>query len=86
VGQYEQDHTARYLAARHVGAWSRRFAASAIPSSRERAHALGRAFGEHGPPTNDMLFGCLDEILERVQSGEKRPAVLEAPAMGKWEG
>jgi uncharacterized protein (TIGR00661 family) len=86
VGQYEQELNARYLDALHVGAWSRRFEASAIASFLERAHELGRAFGEHGPPTNDMLFGCLDEILERVQSGEKRPAVLEAPAMGKWEG
>ena len=33
---------------------------------------------------NDMLFGCLDELLARVGRGESRPVRLDARAMGKW--
>lgn len=85
-GQYEQELNARYLEALHVGAWAKRFEAEPIARFLERAGELGRAFGERGPLSNDMLFGCLDELVLRVQNGEKRPPVLDCPAMRKWEG
>jgi len=83
-GQYEQELNARYLEALGVGAWSRRFEAEPIAAFLERAGELRRAFPADVPPSNDMLYACVDELVGRVARGEKRPKALEGPAMGKW--
>jgi uncharacterized protein (TIGR00661 family) len=84
AGQYEQELNARYLEALGVGAWSRRFEPEPIAAFLARAPELGRAFDPLRPLDNSMLFSCLDELVARVSRGEKRPVVLESPAMGKW--
>ena len=35
---------------------------------------------------NSMLFSCVDELIQRRARNEKRPNVLNSPAMAKSEG
>ena len=51
-----------------------------LARTNEYAHHL-EAYPRHD---NTMLFGCLDELFQRLAVGDSRPIRLTAPAMGKW--
>jgi uncharacterized protein (TIGR00661 family) len=84
-GQYEQELNARYLEALGYGRWSRHFEAEPIATFLARTDDYAAALASIERPGNSMLFACVDELLERIESGEERGARLESPAMGKWE-
>jgi uncharacterized protein (TIGR00661 family) len=84
-GQFEQELNARYLARLGYGGWAKAFSEGAITEFLEQSDEYEQnlaSFERHG---NELLFECLDELLGRVERGEKRPVRLEARAMGKWE-
>jgi uncharacterized protein (TIGR00661 family) len=85
VGQYEQELNARYLEALGYGASAARFDGRAIAAFLERCPEYQAALGgSRLPRDNAMLFACVDELLARVERGEKRRPTLDSPAMGKW--
>ncbi|HEY3497833.1 MAG TPA: MJ1255/VC2487 family glycosyltransferase [Polyangiaceae bacterium] len=84
IGQFEQELNARYLDALGYGAWARRFEGGPIATFLERSDEYRKALGGGLPRGNGMLMACVDELLARIARGEKRPVVLESPAMGKW--
>jgi len=86
VGQYEQELNARYLEALGYGAAASRVEPRAIAAFLERGPEYQAALGASRlPRDNAMLFACVDELLGRVERGEKRPARLTSPALGKWQ-
>jgi uncharacterized protein (TIGR00661 family) len=85
IGQYEQELNARYLEALGYGASAPRFDGGAIAQFLERCPEYQAALGgSRLPRDNAMLFGCVDELLARVERGEKRRPRLTTPAMGAW--
>ncbi|HEX5100112.1 MAG TPA: MJ1255/VC2487 family glycosyltransferase [Polyangiaceae bacterium] len=87
AGQYEQELNARYLEALGYGASAPRFDGRSIAQFLERVPEYQAALGgSRLPRDNAMLFGCVDELLARVERGEKRRPRLTTPAMGAWSG
>jgi uncharacterized protein (TIGR00661 family) len=85
VGQYEQELNARYLDALGYGASASSFDGRSIAQFLERCPEYQAALGgSRLPRDNAMLFGCVDELLERVERGEKRRPRLATKAMGAW--
>jgi len=35
---------------------------------------------------NSMMLACVDELVERIAHGKKRPSRLRSPNMGHWAG
>jgi uncharacterized protein (TIGR00661 family) len=87
AGQYEQELNARYLEALGYGASAPRFDGRSIAQFLERVPEYQAALGGRRlPRVNAMLVGCVDELLARVERGEKRRPRLTTPAMGAWSG
>jgi uncharacterized protein (TIGR00661 family) len=84
-GQYEQELNARYLEALGYGSWSRHFETEPITAFLARTDEYAAALATFERPGNAMLFGCVDELLERIGRGEERSAQLDSPAMGKFD-
>ncbi len=82
--QYEQELNARYLTHLGYGSWARRLDEDVITRFMESADDFAQTLEVYQRRGNSMLFGCVDELIQRWSQGEKRPKVLEAPAMGKW--
>lgn len=85
-GQFEQTLNARYLAKLGYGAWSETLDAEVLDGFFGRVDDCAQALQAYPSPGNEILFGCVDELVRDVALDEPRPARLEAPAMGKWEG
>jgi uncharacterized protein (TIGR00661 family) len=81
-GQYEQELNARYLDALGYGAWApeldRETIAEFLANTGRYAHGLQT----YEPRDNSMVFGCVDELIARVERGEPRPERLDHAAMG----
>jgi uncharacterized protein (TIGR00661 family) len=84
AGQFEQELNARWLSELGYGMWSDTFDPGAIELFLDGIHKLAEGLQAYEPRDNAMLFGCVDELLERVARGEDRPDVLDGPALGKW--
>jgi uncharacterized protein (TIGR00661 family) len=84
-GQFEQELNARYLQTLGFGAWSEALDAGRIAAFLEQSGVYEQNLAAFAHRGNDTLFRCLDELLQRIQRGESRPARLEAEAPGKWE-
>lgn len=86
-GQFEQVLNGRYLEKLGYGLYADELddelVATFLSRHEDFAHNLSRYPRQ---PDNGMTFRCLDELLRDVSLDEPRPDVLEAPAMGKWEG
>ncbi len=82
--QYEQELNARYLAHLGYGSWARKLDEDVISRFLGRVDDFSQTLEVYQRRDNSMLFGCVDELLERWNRGEKRPKVLDADAMGKW--
>lgn len=82
--QYEQELNARYLAHLSYGAWAPALDPDVIGAFLARTDEYAARLAGFVRPDNEMVFACLDELLVRTARGERRPAWLESPAMGKW--
>jgi uncharacterized protein (TIGR00661 family) len=76
--QYEQELNARYLETLGYGRWSRKLTADAVDGFLEGTEACAEALESYEPQDNAKLFACLDEIVERVSQGKKKPKNLAA--------
>ncbi len=80
--QYEQELNARYLKELGYGSWTRKLDAGAISEFLERTGEIQKSLSSYEPRDNRILLSCLDELIERVAAGKKRPKRLETKAMG----
>ena len=80
--QYEQELNARYLQHLNYGRWSRKLTAAAIDDFMKQTDACAAALERYQPQDNSRLFTCLDEIIECVAKGQKRPKKLRARSPG----
>jgi len=71
--QYEQELNARYLQRLNYGRWSRKLTAGAIDDFMKETEACAEALAGYEPRDNTRLFACLDEIIDCVAQGAKRP-------------
>ena len=78
--QYEQELNARYLQHLNYGHWSRKLTAGAIDDFIKETDACAEALEDYEPQDNSRLFACLDEIIECVAKGQKRPERLATGA------
>ena len=86
-GQYEQEINVRYLKQLGYGDWSfqlerERLARFLDDIPRFTANLQRRYL----PRDNQMIFGCLDELLNGIRQDEPAPKTLQSPAMRKYEG
>jgi uncharacterized protein (TIGR00661 family) len=84
--QFEQEMNARYLKQLGYGSWSLDFDKESIQDFLGQLPAYERGLRRYQPQSNQMLFGCLDEVLHSIRLAEPAPARLVSPAMGKFEG
>jgi len=84
AGQFEQELNARYLAQLGYGAFGRELDTKLLSLFLQQLDGYAARLAERPRYDDSMLFACLDELLERIARGEKRPSVLESPALGKW--
>ncbi|MCK6508632.1 teichoic acid biosynthesis protein [Myxococcota bacterium] len=86
-GQYEQEINVRYLKQLGYGDWSfqieRDRLARFLDDVPRYTQNLQRRYV---PRDNQMLFGCLDELLHAISLNEPPPATLQSPAMRKYQG
>jgi uncharacterized protein (TIGR00661 family) len=85
-GQYEQELNARYIEALGYGSWTKRLDLEQVSAFLERTPEYVKALEGRPRADNSILFGCLDETIDRISRGERRPRRLESPAPMKWEG
>ena len=83
-GQYEQELNARYLDKLGYGRRADVLDEAAIVAFLDGLDRHDAALATYTPRGNDLLFGCVDELLARIAAGESKPDRLDAPAMGKW--
>jgi uncharacterized protein (TIGR00661 family) len=83
-GQFEQELNARYLEQLGYGAWTRRLSQRAITGFLAKTDEFSHALSRYERHDNGMLFACLDELIDRVAAGRKRPVRLEAKSMGSY--
>jgi uncharacterized protein (TIGR00661 family) len=84
--QFEQQLNARYLQHLRYGEWAEHFSVEAIERFLVNVPLYESVLSALPRHDNSMLFACLDELLERSARGDKRPVVLDSPALGKWSG
>ncbi len=83
--QYEQELNARYLEKLGYGAWSRKLELAPLLQFLDRVDDYQHALESYPSRDNSILFQCVDELIERVANGEKRPVRLDVDAPGKFE-
>ena len=76
--QYEQELNARYLRHLNYGRWTRELTTRAIDDFMKETDACAEALEGYEPQDNSRLFACLDEIIDCVARGQKRPKKLAA--------
>lgn len=82
-GQFEQELNARYLSELDYGAYSESLDADAVMRFLDRAAVYEKNLAARPRLDNSMLFGCVDELVQRVARGESRVRVLASPALAK---
>ena len=82
--QYEQELNARYLQHLGYGSWVRSLDGDAVMRFLEKVDEYSENLRAYARQDNSMLFACVDELIERRARDEKRPNVLDSPAMAKW--
>jgi len=83
--QFEQELNARWLEHLGYGTYARELGAETIAHFLERVDSHAKALEAYERYDNSMLFGCVDELVERRRRDKGRPNVLDAPAPGKWQ-
>jgi uncharacterized protein (TIGR00661 family) len=82
--QYEQELNARYLEKLGYGAWARSLELEPLALFLDRIDVYQDALASYPSRDNSILFGCVDELVQRVANGEKRPVRLDSEAPGKF--
>lgn len=85
-GQYEQELNARYLEKLGYGAFADEPSADSIASFLARTNDMSHALARYEPRDNQMLFGCVDELLEHAAHGDPPPERLTTPNLGSFSG
>ena len=85
VHQAEQVMNARWLRRLGYGDCAEAFTEGAIAGFLADLPVREKALASYGPRDNSMTFACLDELLARVERGDRRPDRLDSPAAGKRE-
>ncbi len=85
VGQFEQELNARYLQKLGYGMFTRTLEPEVVETFLANVEVYTKKLERYKPRNNDMLFDLIDEVFDRVQRGEKRPARLSSPNMGSYE-
>ena len=83
--QYEQELNARYLEKLGYGAWARKLELEPLLQFLDKVDIYQETLQSYPSRDNSSLFACVDELIERVRSGEDRPVVLDADAPGKYQ-
>lgn len=83
-GQFEQELNARYLSHLGFGMMSRDLDRDAMETFLAHTDSYAAALEAWVPHDNELLFGCVDEVLRAVANGEPPPARLASPALGKY--
>ena len=80
--QFEQELNARYLAQLGYGAQASAPSVEAIEGLLQASDRYQSALEAYPRQGNELLFGCVDELVERARLGEPAPESLDAPSMG----
>jgi uncharacterized protein (TIGR00661 family) len=83
-GQFEQELNARYLEQLGYGAWARKLGDEVIREFLDRTGEYAKSLSQYNRQGNQMLFDCLDEIIDRISKNKKRPGELETKAKGSY--
>ena len=84
AGQYEQELNARYLQQLGYGRLGAAIAADVIDDFVLHAPDMQDALESYVPRDNDILFGCVDELLRDVDLDEPPPQALRHANLGSY--
>jgi uncharacterized protein (TIGR00661 family) len=83
--QFEQELNARYLEELGYGAWFPSLRAAAVENFLAKTDAFAQTLETYERQDNAIVFSCVDELIERCGTGDKRPKQLRSKNMGSWE-
>jgi hypothetical protein len=82
-GQWEQQLNARWLAKLGYGAWAPRLDETVVRAFLDRVGEYAAGVARYVPRDDSVLFNCVDELVARVERGEKpRKEPLWLPELG----
>ncbi len=84
--QFEQVLNARYLEHLGYGQYAHALDSDTIAGFLGQLDRFAENLKGYPRQDNAMLLACVDELLERIAAGKKRPNRLAAASMGHWEG
>lgn len=70
-GQWEQQLNARWLAKLGYGAWAPRLDDTSVRGFLDRVDEYAAGVAMYAPRNNSVLFGCVDELVDRAQRKAK---------------
>jgi uncharacterized protein (TIGR00661 family) len=82
--QYEQELNARYLDYLGYGTWTRTLDLDVMGDFLRDSDKFAHNLESYQPRDNSMVLGCVDELLQKAASGERRPVTLEHESMGQY--
>ncbi len=80
--QFEQVLNARYLEHLGYGQCTETLDQRTISDFLSKLDSFDERLSHYPRQDNSMLFACVDELLDRIAKGKKRPNRLKTPAMG----
>jgi uncharacterized protein (TIGR00661 family) len=83
--QFEQELNARYLEKLGYGAWSKTLDGDVIRRFLDKVDDYSRALSAYPRHDNGLLFGCVDELIERRRESKRPVKRLKSPALGSFE-
>jgi len=72
-GQWEQQLNARWLAHLGYGTWAPKLTAAAVRDFLARVDEYAAGVARYTPRDNSVLFGCVDELIDRRERRAKAP-------------
>jgi len=84
-GQYEQELNARYLSELGYGAWAPKLCESILNRFLNNLETYSHELKRYPRQGNEMLFKCLDELIDDIRGGRVAPDFLAAESMGSFE-
>lgn len=84
--QFEQVLNARYLDKLGYGKITDTLDSATISEFLANLGSYTKNLESYPRQDNSMMLACVDELVERIAQGKKRPARLRSPNMGHWEG
>jgi uncharacterized protein (TIGR00661 family) len=83
--QFEQELNARYLEELGYGAWFGSLKPAAVENFLAKTDTFAQALESYESHDNTMVFSCVDELIERCGTGDRRPKRLRSKNMGSWK-